>query len=335
MKHPPPSQLLEFIVGLVDGENMPPSLTTGIKQRGADKLARIPVKIAPTDQPARKPDWIRVRMPAGNEVANLKKILREHRLHTVCEEAACPNLSECFAHGTASFMILGDICTRRCPFCDVAHGRPLPLDPEEPVNLARTIAQMKLKYVVVTSVDRDDLRDGGAAHFAACIRELRAQIPELKIEILVPDFRGRMDIALETLAGNPPDVFNHNLETVPRLYRQVRPGADYAFSLNLLKNFKQRNPDIPTKSGLMLGLGEEIAEVRDVMRDLRAHDCDMLTLGQYLQPSRHHLPVTRFVHPDEFEELRRFGTELGFSNVASAPLVRSSYHADMQAKVVL
>jgi lipoic acid synthetase len=314
---------------------MPPSLTTGIKQRGAEKLARIPVKIAPTEQPARKPDWIRVRMPAGNEIANLKKILREHRLHTVCEEAACPNLPECFAHGTASFMIMGDICTRRCPFCDVAHGRPLPLDAEEPANLARTIARMKLKYVVITSVDRDDLRDGGASHFAACVRELRTQNPGTRIEMLVPDFRGRMDIALEVLAGNPPDVFNHNLETVPRLYRQVRPGADYAFSLSLLQRFKAQHPGIPTKSGLMLGLGEEIEEVKAVMRDLRAHDCDMLTIGQYLQPSRHHLPVARFAHPDEFEALRHFGEELGFSNVASAPLVRSSYHADLQAKEVI
>jgi lipoic acid synthetase len=313
---------------------MPHSRPAGTKQRGAEKLSRIPVKIAPSPVP-RKPAWIRVRMPAGNEVANLKKLLRDHRLHTVCEEAACPNLPECFAHGTASFMILGDICTRRCPFCDVAHGRPLPPDPEEPANLARTIALMKLKYVVITSVDRDDLRDGGAAHFAACVRELRAQLPSVRIEILVPDFRGRMDVALAVLAADPPDVFNHNLETVPRLYRQARPGADYACSLELLRRFKARHPRIPTKSGLMLGLGESPGEVEAVMRDLRAHGCDMLTLGQYLQPSRDHLPVARFAHPDEFEALRRYGGELGFAHVASAPLVRSSYHADLQAKAVI
>jgi lipoic acid synthetase len=305
------------------------------KQRGAAKTARIPIRVEPTLRPPRKPAWIRARSPADPAVARLKAVLRENRLHTVCEEASCPNIGECFAGGTATFMIMGDICTRRCPFCDVAHGRPDPLDSGEPVNLARTIRAMQLSYVVVTSVDRDDLRDGGAAHFVACIREIRARNPGIRIEVLVPDFRGRMERALDILVENPPDVFNHNLETVPALYKKVRPGSDYAWSLNLLRQFKVRHPQIPAKSGLMLGVGEDIAEVQQVMRDLRAHDCDMLTLGQYLQPSRHHLPVERFVHPDEFERLGALGYELGFTHVASGPMVRSSYHADQQAKDVV
>lgn len=303
----------------------------GVKQRGAEKMARIPVKIEPSVRIDRKPDWIRVRAPAGPAVQRLKRVLREQSLHTVCEEAACPNLGECFNHGTATFMIMGDICTRRCPFCDVAHGRPEVLDDEEPRHLARTVQAMGLRYVVITSVDRDDLRDGGAGHFAACIREARAFNPGLKVEVLVPDFRGRLAVALERLAEAPPDVFNHNLETVPRLYRQARPGADYQWSLTLLQRFKVAHPEVRTKSGLMLGLGEQIDEVEQVMRDLRAHGVDMLTLGQYLQPSRHHLPVTRFVHPDEFERLRELGKAMGFTHVASGPLVRSSYHADQQA----
>ncbi|MBU1190356.1 MAG: lipoyl synthase [Gammaproteobacteria bacterium] len=304
-------------------------------QRGATKVARIPVKIEPTLKPLRKPAWIRAKSPAHPEVQRLKSILRENRLHTVCEEASCPNIGECFAHGTATFMIMGDICTRRCPFCDVAHGRPDPLDTEEPQNLARTIAAMNLKYVVVTSVDRDDLRDGGAQHFVDCIRAIRALNPVTRIEVLVPDFRGRMDRALEIFRAAPPDVFNHNLETVPRLYKQARPGSDYAWSLELLKRFKAEHPSVPTKSGLMLGLGEEIAEVEQVMRDLRAHDCNMLTLGQYLQPSLSHLPLDRFVTPDEFAQLGIIGDNLGFDHVASGPMVRSSYHADQQAAGVV
>ncbi|HMV38267.1 lipoyl synthase [Plasticicumulans sp.] len=307
---------------------------TGEKLRGADKVARIPVKIAPTTLETRlkKPEWIRARFPGSPEVQRLKGILRENRLHTVCEEASCPNLGECFGHGTATFMIMGDICTRRCPFCDVGHGRPNPLDPDEPLNMARTIAAMGLKYVVITSVDRDDLRDGGAAHFAECIRRARELSPALQVEVLVPDFRGRVEIAVDILAACPPDVFNHNLETVPRLYRQARPGADYEGSLDLLEAYKARHPQVATKSGLMLGLGEELDEVRAVMRDLRAHGVDMLTLGQYLQPSLHHLPVARYVTPAEFEQLRVDGLEMGFTHVASSPMVRSSYHADLQAK---
>jgi lipoic acid synthetase len=309
----------------------PRRVERGVKLRGAEKVARIPVKIEPTERPPRKPEWIRVKAPASPKVQSLKRVLREMRLHTVCEEASCPNLSECFGHGTATFMIMGDICTRRCPFCDVAHGRPNALDPDEPLNLARTIQAMGLRYVVITSVDRDDLRDGGAGHFVACIEAVRAHNPQTQIEVLVPDFRGRLDVALEILRKAPPDVFNHNLETVPRLYRKARPGSDYAHSLQLIREFKAANPQIPTKSGLMLGLGEELAEVEAVMRDLREHDCDMLTLGQYLQPSRHHLPVERFVPPEEFERLREYGESLGFAHVASGPLVRSSYHADRQA----
>ena len=305
------------------------------RQRGAAKTARIPIKVEPAEKPLRKPAWIRARSTAGPEIQRLKNVLRKNRLHTVCEEASCPNLGECFAHGTATFMIMGDICTRRCPFCDVAHGRPDPLDSDEPQNLAQTIKAMGLRYVVVTSVDRDDLRDGGAAHFVACIQAVRSANPQTQIEILVPDFRGRMDRALNILHQAPPDVFNHNLETVPRLYRKARPGSDYQWSLDLLKKFAHEHPEVPSKSGLMLGLGETIEEVEQVMQDLRTHDVDMLTLGQYLQPSKHHLPVDRFVHPDEFEALREVGKKLGFSQVASGPMVRSSYHADQQAAGLL
>jgi lipoyl synthase len=309
----------------------------GEKLRGAEKMARIPIKIVPTEpaQMLRKPKWIRAEFTGTKEVARLKSILRDNHLHTVCEEANCPNLGECFKSGTATFMIMGDICTRRCPFCDVGHGRPNPLDTDEPKNLARTIQAMGLKYVVITSVDRDDLRDGGAAHFVACIEETRSLNPDITIEILTPDFRGRVDVALEVIDRAPPDVFNHNLETIPRLYRQARPGADYANSLQLLQQFKQRHPQVPTKSGLMLGLGETIAEIEAVMQDMRRHDVDMLTLGQYLQPSAHHLPVQRYVTPQEFDALRIVGEQLGFTHVASGPMVRSSYHADLQAKGAL
>lgn len=309
----------------------------GEKLRGAEKMARIPIKIAPTEpsQYLRKPKWIRAEFTGTKEVQRLKAILRENKLHTVCEEANCPNLGECFKGGTATFMIMGDICTRRCPFCDVGHGRPNPLDPDEPANLARTIQAMGLKYVVITSVDRDDLRDGGAGHFVACIEETRKLNPGITIEVLTPDFRGRVATALDVIAKAPPDVFNHNLETVPRLYLQARPGADYRNSLELLQHFKERHPTIPTKSGLMLGLGETLEEVEVVMQDMRDHKIDMLTLGQYLQPSAHHLPVQRYVTPDEFDALRAKGEAMGFSHVASGPLVRSSYHADRQAHQVL
>jgi len=306
----------------------------GVKLRGADKLARIPVKVIPTekDDMPRKPDWLRVRMGSNAEVKRIKDTLRKHKLSSVCEEASCPNLGECFTHGTATFMIMGDICTRRCPFCDVAHGRPNALSVDEPVELATAIADMRLRYVVITSVDRDDLRDGGAQHFADCIRETRQRLDTIEIETLVPDFRGRMDVALEILKDTPPDVFNHNLETVPRLYKQVRPGADYAWSLELLKRFKALRPEVRTKSGLMVGVGETNEEIIQVMHDMRAHDVNMITIGQYLQPSRDHLPVDRFVTPDEFAEFERIAKGLGFSHVASGPLVRSSYHADLQAK---
>jgi len=310
----------------------PDVLEAGRKQLGGEKIGRSPVRFeeAPT---LRKPSWIRVRLPTGNAVQQLKARLRENALVTVCEEASCPNLHECFSHGTATFMILGAVCTRRCSFCDVAHGRPKPPDPEEPRKLARTIADMRLRYVVITSVDRDDLRDGGAQHFADCIREARALLPALKIEILTPDFRGkgRMDRALEILATNPPDVFNHNLETVEPLYPNVRPGADYAWSLQLLKRFKAQHPAIPTKSGIMLGLGETMEQVKECLRHLRAHDVDMVTIGQYLQPTPHHHPVMRYWTPEEFEELAAYGHGLGFSHVASGPMVRSSYHADRSA----
>ena len=299
--------------------------------KGASKVARIPIKIVPSD-PKRKPEWIRAKSQGAPEVQRIKQMLRDHDLHTVCEEASCPNLGECFAHGTATFLIMGNICTRRCPFCDVAHGRPDALDENEPNHLAKTIAAMQLKHVVVTSVDRDDLRDGGAAHFSRCISEIRQQSPETRIEVLVPDFRGRMDAALEILADNPPDIFNHNLESIPRLYKAVRPGSDYQWSLDLIQRFQQMHPEVPTKSGLMLGLGETIDEVKQVMQDLREHGCRMLTLGQYLQPSRHHLAVERFVSPAEFDELALAGKEMGFDHIASGPMVRSSYHADLQAE---
>jgi len=303
----------------------------GVKQKGAEKVARIPVKVDPGAGRLRKPAWIRAKSPFHPNVKKLKAVLREQKLHTVCEEAACPNLGECFGKGTATFMIMGDICTRRCPFCDVGHGRPLPLDKDEPVKLANTIRAMGLNYVVITSVDRDDLRDGGASHFVECIQQVRGRNPGIEIEILVPDFRGRMEVALDVMHRYPPDVFNHNLETVPRLYRECRPGSDYRWSLDLLKRFSQAQPDVPTKSGLMLGLGEELDEVVEVMRDLREHDVEMLTLGQYLQPSRHHLAVRRFVTPGEFDDLYRTAMDMGFRHVASGPMVRSSYHADLQA----
>lgn len=299
--------------------------------KGQSKVSRIPIKVVPS-KPKRKPKWIRAKAHSTPEVTHLKKLLREHNLHTICEEAACPNLGECFTHGTASFLIMGNICTRRCPFCDVAHGRPDPLDENEPYKLAKTIAAMNLKHVVVTSVDRDDLRDGGAAHFTRCIDEIRKQSPDTRIEVLVPDFRGRMDTALAELMKNPPDIFNHNMESIPRLYKAVRPGSDYQWSLNLIKNFQEMHPDVPTKSGLMLGLGETLEEVQQVMQDLRDHGCRMLTLGQYLQPSQHHLAVERFVTPAEFDQLAEIGKQMGFDHVASGPMVRSSYHADLQAQ---
>lgn len=306
-------------------------ISQGEKLRDADKVERIPVKVIASDNLLRKPDWIRIRVGASPEVDRIKKILRKNSLSTVCEEANCPNLSECFSGGTATFMIMGDICTRRCPFCDVGHGKPNPLDANEPKNLAEAIAEMKLKYVVITSVDRDDLRDGGAQHFADCIREARALSPNLQVEILTPDFRGRMDIALDILQATPPDVFNHNMETVPRLYRQARPGANYGWSLELLKKYKERRPEVKTKSGLMVGLGETKEEIIETLKDMRAHKIDMLTIGQYLQPSRDHLPVARYVEPAEFDEYTRIANELGFLHAACGPLVRSSYHADKQA----
>ncbi len=302
------------------------------KQKGAAKTSRNPVKIAPSGPALRKPEWVRVRAAGpGSRFFEIKDILRRHRLHTVCEEASCPNIGECFGKGTATFMILGDLCTRRCPFCDVAHGRPKPPDPEEPLHLAQTIAALRLSYVVITSVDRDDLRDGGAAHFASCISAVRARSPDTRIEVLVPDFRGRLAAALEILAAAPPDVMNHNLETVPRLYRQARPGADYAHSLRLLAAYKSARPNVHTKSGLMVGLGETDAEILQVMRDLRTHDVDMLTIGQYLQPSGHHLPVARYVHPDIFAMFEGEARAMKFVHAAVGPMVRSSYHADQQA----
>jgi lipoic acid synthetase len=305
----------------------------GVKERDAAKTSRIPIKIIP--QPIqRKPEWIRMKVPDSARYQEIKKILRDNHLHTVCEEASCPNIGECFSGGTATFMILGDICTRRCPFCDVAHGKPLPPDVNEPENLARTIAQMQLRYVVITSVDRDDLKDGGAQHFVDCIQAVRRLSPDIKIEILVPDFRGRLDVAMEILRNAPPDVMNHNLETVPRLYKQARPGSDYQNSLSLLKKFSEMYPEIPTKSGLMLGLGETDDEIISVMQDLRAHRVSMLTLGQYLQPSEHHHPVMRYVEPAIFDTLKQKAEAMGFNNTASGPMVRSSYHADVQAHLV-
>jgi lipoic acid synthetase len=306
----------------------------GVKHKGDGKTSRIPIKVVAAET-LKKPDWIRVRAGGSPRFYEIKRILREHNLHTVCEEASCPNIGECFGKGTATFMIMGDICTRRCPFCDVGHGRPLPLDADEPVNLARTIAALKLKYVVITSVDRDDLRDGGAGHFVDCIRAVREHSPQTQIEVLVPDFRGRLDRALEILTAAPPDVMNHNLESVPRLYRQVRPGSDYAHSLRLLREFKARVPGVPTKSGLMVGLGETDDEIREAMRDMRAHGVDMITIGQYLQPSKNHLPVLRYVHPDTFATFEREAYALGFRHAAVGALVRSSYHADKQAEEVL
>ncbi len=309
----------------------------GVKLRDADKMAFIPVKVIPSEKETmlRKPEWMRIKLPSDSTRINeIKSAMRKHDLHSVCEEASCPNLAECFNHGTATFMIMGDICTRRCPFCDVGHGKPLPLDQQEPAKLAATIADMKLKYVVITSVDRDDLRDGGAGHFAECVNEIRKHSPHIQIETLVPDFKGRMDRALEILDKNPPDVFNHNLETAPGLYKQVRPGSDYQWSLTLLKRFKELHPEVPTKSGLMMGLGETNEEILQVMQDLRDHGVTMLTLGQYLQPSRHHLPVARYVPPAEFDELKAKAEAMGFTHAACGPLVRSSYHADLQAKGV-
>jgi len=318
-----------------DTANLPdaaPAYDARVKQKAEAKTARIPIKVVAAET-LKKPPWIRVR--AGSPTTRfyeIKQILREHRLHTVCEEASCPNIGECFGHGTATFMIMGDKCTRRCPFCDVGHGRPDPLDAEEPENLAKTIAALKLQYVVITSVDRDDLRDGGAGHFVACIERVRALSPATRIEILTPDFRGRMDRALEILKAAPPDVMNHTLATVPRLYKEARPGSDYAWSLNLLKRFKAQVPGVPTKSGLMVGLGETDEEILTVMRDLRAHGVDMLTIGQYLQPSAHHLPVRRYVHPDIFATYESEAQAMGFTHAAVGALVRSSYHADRQAQ---
>jgi lipoic acid synthetase len=311
-------------------KNISTRKVAGVKERDAAKTSRIPIKIIP--QPIqRKPEWIRMKAPDSARYQEIKKILRDNKLHTVCEEASCPNIGECFSGGTATFMILGDICTRRCPFCDVSHGKPLPPDVNEAENLARTIAQMKLNYVVITSVDRDDLKDGGAQHFVDCIHAVRSYSPNIKIEILVPDFRGRLDVAMQILSQAPPDVMNHNLETVPRLYKQARPGSDYQNSLTLLKKFRDMHPDIPTKSGLMLGLGETDEEILAVMQDLRAHNVSMLTLGQYLQPSVHHFPVMRYVEPAVFDELKQKAESMGFNNTASGPMVRSSYHADVQA----
>ena len=304
----------------------------GVKQKGELKTARIPIKIVPVDAPLRKPEWIRVK--AGNSAGRfgeIKTMLREKKLHTVCEEAACPNIGECFGRGTATFMILGDICTRRCPFCDVGHGQPLPPNPNEPAELADSVSSLKLQYVVITSVDRDDLRDGGAQHFVDVVRAVREASPKTTIETLVPDFRGRMDIAIDILGASLPDVLNHNMETVPRLYKQARPGADYAHSLALMKQFKARYPQVKTKSGLMVGLGETDEEILEVMRDLRANDVEMLTIGQYLAPSGHHLPVSRYVHPDTFKMFEAEALKMGFSGAACAPMVRSSYWADQQA----
>ena len=312
----------------------PADNAAGVKHKGASKTARIPIKVV-AQAPLKKPEWIRVRAASSPRFYEIKKILREHNLHTVCEEASCPNIGECFGKGTATFMIMGDICTRRCPFCDVGHGRPLPLDADEPANLAKTIAALALKYVVVTSVDRDDLRDGGAQHFVDCIRAVRERSPRTQIEVLVPDFRGRMDRALAILTAAPPDVMNHNLETVPRLYKRARPGSDYAHSLALLREFKARVPGVPTKSGLMVGLGETDDEILAAMRDMRAHGIDMLTIGQYLQPTSGHLPVERYVHPDVFTMYGREAEAMGFRHAAVGALVRSSYHADKQAEEVL
>ena len=317
-------------------DSVPPQRTRrlqkGEKLRSADKVERIPVKVIPTNMIQRKPEWMRIRLTASPKVQEIKNILRRHKMSTVCEEAACPNLHECFSGGTATFMIMGEICTRRCPFCDVGHGKPNDLDIDEPRNLAAAIQEMGLKYVVTTSVDRDDLRDGGAQHFADCIREAKILSPGLQVEVLVPDFRGRMTPALDILSKTPPDVFNHNMETVSRLYREARPGANYAWSLKLLKEYKALNPRVKTKSGLMVGLGETKDELLRTLDDLREHDVDMLTVGQYLQPSVNHFPIDRFVHPDEFAEYTAYAESIGFKQAACGPLVRSSYHADKQAR---
>ncbi|MCC2625198.1 MAG: lipA [Burkholderiales bacterium] len=307
----------------------------GVKHRDASKVSRIPIKIVPLNEPLKKPEWIKVKLPISEKFNEVKRLLREHNLHTVCEEASCPNIGECFSKGTATFMIMGDICTRRCPFCDVGHGRPNPLDPNEPLEIAKSVQILNLKYVVITSVDRDDLRDGGAGHFAQCIKEIRRTSPRTQIEILVPDFRGRLDKALAILAETPPDVLNHNLESAPRLYKQIRPGSDYQHSLNLLKQFKQLCPQVPTKSGIMAGLGETDEEIKQILQDMRAHDVDMLTLGQYLQPSKHHAPVLRYMHPDTFKQMEEFAYSIGFKHAAVGALVRSSYHADEQASGVI
>ncbi len=302
-----------------------------IRETGGNKTARNPIKIHPVAA-LKKPSWIRTKLPTSQRFQDIKSILRKNSLFTVCEEASCPNIGECFSKGTATFMILGDMCTRRCPFCDVAHGRPEPADPAEPKRLAETISSLGLSYVVITSVDRDDLRDGGATHFVDCIKQIRLKCPQTKIEILTPDFRGRLDKALNILSESPPDVMNHNLETVPRLYRKARPGASYENSLNLLLEFKKQHPNVLTKSGLMVGLGETDEEITSVMDDLNEKLVDMVTIGQYLQPTNGHLPVERFVHPDQFEKFKIYGDKLGFKHVASGPLVRSSYHADLQAE---
>jgi lipoate synthase len=302
------------------------------KYRDADKTRLIPTVTLEDSTPLKKPEWMRIKLSAHSDnIAHIKNTMRKHGLHSVCEEASCPNLAECFNHGTATFMILGDICTRRCPFCDVAHGRPLPPDREEPNKLAQTIQEMKLRYVVITSVDRDDLKDGGASHFAACTSEIRALSPNIKVETLTPDFRGCINEAVAVLSDNPPDVFNHNLENIPRLYKKIRPGANYAGSLKLLASFKEKHPEIPTKSGLMVGLGETNQELIQVLKDLRTHGVTMLTLGQYLQPSKYHLPVERYVTPQEFDELKSIALDIGFTHAACGPFVRSSYHADLQA----
>lgn len=310
-------------------------LAPGVPLRGADKVARIPIKVVPVDQPLAKPKWLKIKLPSQSQAENVRRLLRTNKLHTVCEEAACPNLPECFGHGTATFMILGRVCTRRCPFCEVGHGRPLAVDEGEPAELADAVRKMALKYVVITSVDRDDLRDSGAKHFADCVQAVREARPGIKVEILTPDFRGRMNVALDALSVSLPDVFNHNLETVPRLYKKARPGADYQWSLDLLKRFTVRHTHIPTKSGLMVGIGEDMEEIKATMRDLRRHGCSMLTIGQYLAPSDSHLPVEKYYAPEEFDELRVYGESIGFEHVASGPLVRSSYHADKQAQSVI
>lgn len=312
-----------------------PDNKQGVKLRGADKTARIPIKVVPLEEKIKKPEWIRAKLPTGKKFFEIKNILRDQKMHTVCEEASCPNIGECFSKGTATFMIMGDICTRRCPFCDVGHGRPNPLDADEPKHLAESVAAMKLRYVVITSVDRDDLRDGGAQHFADCISAIREKSPQTKIEILVPDFRGRLDIALEILAQTPPDVLNHNLETHPSLYKKARPGADYKHSLELLRRYKAMMPHIPTKSGIMVGLGESDDDIREIMRDMREHHIEMITVGQYLQPSDGHLPVLRYVTPDQFKIFEQEAYAMGFTNAAIGAMVRSSYHADEQAEIAL